>query len=99
IVSRIKVMAKMDIAEHRLPQDGRFQVVADGKEVDLRVSTLPTVLGEKVVMRVLDKGRLTFNLDELGMPQDVLVVVKDLLRKPYGLVLVTGPTGSGKTTT
>lgn len=99
IVSRIKVMAKMDIAEHRQPQDGRFQVVADGKEVDLRVSTLPTVLGEKVVMRVLDKGRLTFNLDELGMPQDVLVVVKDLLRKPYGLVLVTGPTGSGKTTT
>jgi type IV pilus assembly protein PilB len=99
IVSRIKVMAKMDIAEHRLPQDGRFQVVADGKEVDLRVSTLPTVLGEKVVMRVLDKGRLTFNLDELGMPPDVLVVVKELLRKPYGLLLVTGPTGSGKTTT
>jgi type IV pilus assembly protein PilB len=99
IVSRIKVMAKLDIAEHRMPQDGRFQVVADGKEVDLRISTLPTVLGEKVVMRVLDKGRLTFNLDELGMPPDVLVVVKELLRKPYGLMLVTGPTGSGKTTT
>jgi len=99
IVSRIKVMAKMDIAEHRMPQDGRFQVVADGKEVDLRISTLPTVLGEKVVLRVLDKGRLTFNLDELGMPPDVLVVVKEVLRKPYGLVLVTGPTGSGKTTT
>jgi type IV pilus assembly protein PilB len=99
IVSRIKVMAKLDIAEHRMPQDGRFQVVADGKEVDLRISTLPTVLGEKVVMRVLDKGRLTFNLDELGMPHDVLVVVKEVLRKPYGLVLVTGPTGSGKTTT
>ena len=72
IVSRIKVMAKMDIAEHRLPQDGRCQVVADGKEVDLRISTLPTVLGEKVVLRVLDKQRLTFNLDELGMPPDVL---------------------------
>jgi type IV pilus assembly protein PilB len=99
IVSRIKVMAKMDIAEHRLPQDGRCQVVADGKEVDLRISTLPTVQGEKVVMRVLDKQRLTFNLNELGMPNDVLKVVKDLLRKPYGLVLVTGPTGSGKTTT
>ena len=99
IVSRIKVMAKMDIAEHRMPQDGRCQVVADGKEVDLRISTLPTVLGEKVVIRVLDKQRLTFNLDELGMPPDVLDVVKELLRKPYGLVLVTGPTGSGKTTT
>jgi type IV pilus assembly protein PilB len=99
IVSRVKVMSKMDIAEHRVPQDGRCQVVADGKEVDLRISTLPTVLGEKVVMRVLDKQRLTFNLDELGMPQPVLTVVKDLLRKPYGLVLVTGPTGSGKTTT
>ncbi|MCC6492036.1 MAG: Flp pilus assembly complex ATPase component TadA [Pirellulales bacterium] len=99
IVSRIKVMAKMDIAEHRMPQDGRCQVVADGKEVDLRISTLPTVLGEKVVMRVLDKGRLTFNLGELGMPADVLKVVEQLLRKPYGLLLVTGPTGSGKTTT
>jgi type IV pilus assembly protein PilB len=99
IVSRIKVMAKMDIAEHRMPQDGRCQVVADNKEIDLRISTLPTVLGEKVVMRVLDKQRLTFNLDELGMPPGVLTVVKDLLRKPYGLVLVTGPTGSGKTTT
>ncbi len=99
IVSRIKVMAKMDIAEHRVPQDGRCQVVADNKEIDLRISTLPTVLGEKVVMRVLDKQRLTFNLDELGMPPGVLTVVKDLLRKPYGLMLVTGPTGSGKTTT
>jgi type IV pilus assembly protein PilB len=99
IVSRIKVMAKMDIAEHRMPQDGRCQVVADGKEVDLRISTLPTVLGEKVVMRVLDKGRLTFDLGKLGMPPGVLTVVKDLLRKPYGLMLVTGPTGSGKTTT
>jgi len=99
IVSRIKVMAKMDIAEHRLPQDGRCQVVADGKEVDLRISTLPTVLGEKVVMRVLDKGRLTFDLGKLGMPPPVLATVKDLLRKPHGLMLVTGPTGSGKTTT
>jgi type IV pilus assembly protein PilB len=99
IVSRIKVMAKMDIAEHRMPQDGRCQVVADGKEVDLRISTLPTVLGEKVVMRVLDKGRLTFDLGALGMPPQVLTVVKDLLRKPHGLMLVTGPTGSGKTTT
>ena len=70
IVSRIKVMAKLDIAEHRTPQDGRCQVVADGKEVDFRISTLPTVLGEKVVIRVLDKQRLTFNLDKLGIPHD-----------------------------
>jgi len=99
VVSRIKVMAKLDIAEQRLPQDGRCQVVADGKEVDLRVSTLPTVLGEKVVIRVLDKQRLTFNLDELGIPGQTLTMVKELLAKPYGLMLVTGPTGSGKTTT
>jgi type IV pilus assembly protein PilB len=99
IVSRIKVMAKLDIAEQRTPQDGRCQVVADGKEVDLRISTLPTVLGEKIVIRVLDKQRLTFNLDKLGIPHGTLSIVKDLLKKPYGLVLVTGPTGSGKTTT
>ncbi len=99
IVSRIKVMSKMDIAEHRIPQDGRCQVAVDGKEVDLRVSTLPTVLGEKAVLRVLDRGRLTFNLDELGVPDGLLSLVKKMLAKPYGLVLVTGPTGSGKTTT
>ena len=99
IISRIKVMAKLDIAEQRVPQDGRCQVVADGKEVDLRISTLPTVLGEKIVIRVLDKQRLTFNLEELGIPDGTLSIVKDLLKKPYGLVLVSGPTGSGKTTT
>ena len=99
IVSRIKVMARLDIAEQRLPQDGRCQVIADNKEVDLRVSTLPTVLGEKVVIRILDKQRLTFNLDELGILPDTLSIIKTLLKKPYGLVLVTGPTGSGKTTT
>jgi type II secretory ATPase GspE/PulE/Tfp pilus assembly ATPase PilB-like protein len=99
IVSRIKVMAKMDIAEHRLPQDGRLHVVVEGREIDLRVSTLPTVLGEKVVLRVLDRRRLTFNLDLLGFPSDLLSETKKLLAKPYGLLLVTGPTGSGKTTT
>ncbi len=99
IVSRIKVMARLDIAEQRIPQDGRCQVIADGKEVDLRISTLPTVLGEKVVIRVLDKQRLTFNLDQLGIPGDTLGILKDLLKKPHGLLLVTGPTGSGKTTT
>lgn len=99
VVSRIKVMAKMDIAEHRVPQDGRCQVAVEGKEVDLRISTLPTVLGEKVVMRVLDRRRLTFNLDKLGMPPELLAKVKNLLARPHGLLLVTGPTGSGKTTT
>ncbi len=99
IVSRIKVMGKMDIAEHRAPQDGRCQVAVEGKEIDLRISTLPTVLGEKVVLRVLDRRRVTFNLDKLGMPPESLGNVKKLLARPYGLMLVTGPTGSGKTTT
>ena len=99
MVSRIKVMAKLDIAEQRVPQDGRCQVIADGKQVDLRISTLPTVLGEKIVLRVLDKQRLTFNLDKLGITSETLTMVKALLAKPHGLLLVTGPTGSGKTTT
>jgi len=99
VVSRIKVMGKLDIAEHRVPQDGRCQVTVEGKEVDLRISTLPTVIGEKVVLRVLDRRRLTFNLDKLGLPGDLLTQVKKLLARPYGLLLVTGPTGSGKTTT
>ena len=99
LVSRIKVMGKMDIAEHNQPQDGRFQVTVEGREVDFRVSTLPTVLGEKIVMRILDKENLTFNLDLLGVPPDMLKQLKLLLAKPYGLMLVTGPTGSGKTTT
>jgi type IV pilus assembly protein PilB len=99
LVSRIKVMGKMDIAEHNRPQDGRFQVTVEGREVDFRVSTLPTVLGEKIVLRILDKENLTFNLDMLGVPPDMLKQLKQLLAKPYGLLLVTGPTGSGKTTT
>jgi type IV pilus assembly protein PilB len=99
LVSRIKVMGKMDIAEHHRPQDGRFQVTVEGREVDFRVSTLPTVLGEKIVLRILDKQNLSFNLDLLGFPADSLKQVKLLLAKPYGLLLVTGPTGSGKTTT
>lgn len=99
IVSRIKVMAKMDIAEHRIPQDGRIRVKVEGREIDLRVSTLPTVLGEKVVMRVLDRRNVTFNMHELGLPDSQLGTLKSMLARPYGLVLVTGPTGSGKTTT
>ncbi|MBN1852755.1 MAG: Flp pilus assembly complex ATPase component TadA [Pirellulales bacterium] len=99
IVSRIKVMSKMDIAEHNRPQDGRFQVMVEGREIDFRISSLPTVLGEKVVLRILDRDKLTFNLDMLGLPARMLVQLKELLAKPYGLLLVTGPTGSGKTTT
>ena len=99
IISRVKVIAKMDIAEHRLPQDGRVHVVVDRREIDLRVSVLPTVLGEKAVIRVLDKQRLTFDLDKLGFSEQVLPEFKRLLAKPHGLLLVTGPTGSGKTTT
>ncbi len=99
IVSRIKVMGKMDIAEHWHPQDGRCQVAAERKQVDLRISTIPTVLGEKVVIRVLDKQNLTFDLHDLGIPPNLLAEIKKLLAKPYGLFLVTGPTGSGKTTT
>ncbi|MCA9047512.1 MAG: type II/IV secretion system protein [Planctomycetaceae bacterium] len=99
IVSRIKVMARMDIAEHRIPQDGRIRVRVEGREIDLRVSTLPTVLGEKVVMRVLDRRNVTFNLDQLGVPSKQLTLIRNMLDRPYGLVLVTGPTGSGKTTT
>lgn len=99
IVSRIKVMAKMDVAEHRLPQDGRINIVVDQREVDIRASTLPTVLGEKVVLRVLDRGSVTFRLEELGIPPSQLSIMKQMLDRPHGLVLVTGPTGSGKTTT
>jgi len=99
IVSRIKVMARMDIAEHRLPQDGRAHALVEGHQIDLRISVLPTVLGEKVVIRVLDRRRLSFNLDTLGFSNEILRPFKQLLSKPYGLLLVTGPTGSGKTTT
>ena len=99
IISRVKLMAKMNIAEHRQPQDGRMHVVVEGREIDLRASTLPTILGEKAVLRVLDKQNVTFNLDQLGVPDRQLVQIKQMLAKPYGLMLVTGPTGSGKTTT
>jgi type IV pilus assembly protein PilB len=99
IVSRFKVMGKMDIAEHRMPQDGRMHVLVEGREIDLRISTLPTVQGEKIVLRVLDRQSLTFHLDRLGVPDHLLTQIRQMLHKPYGLVLVTGPTGSGKTTT
>jgi general secretion pathway protein E len=99
VISRIKVMAKLDIAEKRLPQDGRISLRVAGRAVDVRVSTLPSGYGERVVMRLLDKqaGRLT--LDRLGMASDVQAQFNTLLHKPDGIILVTGPTGSGKTTT
>lgn len=99
IVSRLKVMGKMDIAERRMPQDGRMHISVEGRTIDFRISTLPTVLGEKIVLRILDRENLTFNLEELGVPTDQLHTMKQMISKPYGLVLVTGPTGSGKTTT
>ncbi len=99
IVSRIKVIGKMDIAEKRLPQEGRVRIVAEGRDIDLRVSSMPTLLGEKIVLRLLDKQNLAVRMDELGMPEGTLDPFLRILRQPHGLVLVTGPTGSGKTTT
>ena len=99
IVSRIKVMANMDIAEKRLPQDGRILLTIRGNFVDIRVSTLPTKYGESVVLRILDKGSTSLDLTLLGMIPDDTDTVKKLMEKPNGIILVTGPTGSGKTTT
>ncbi len=99
IISRIKVMAEMNIAERRLPQDGRFLLSARKRSVDIRVSTLPTSHGESVVMRLLDKSSVTLDLSRLGMTPDNLKTVKQLMKRPNGIILVTGPTGSGKTTT
>ncbi|MFT3685005.1 MAG: ATPase, T2SS/T4P/T4SS family [Phycisphaerales bacterium] len=99
ITSRVKVMAKLDIAERRLPQDGRVELTVGGGPVDLRVSVLPTMYGESVVMRVLDRSNVQLSLDRIGMREDDLVTFRRLINKPNGIVLVTGPTGSGKTTT
>jgi type IV pilus assembly protein PilB len=99
IVSRIKVMASMDITERRLPQDGRILLTIRGNVVDIRVSTLPTKYGESIVLRVLDKGSTELDLTLLGMTRDDTDTAKKLMEKPNGIVLVTGPTGSGKTTT
>lgn len=100
VVSRIKVISNLDIAEHRLPQDGRFRITTNqGKEVDFRVNVLPTALGEKVVMRVLDKNLEMLELEKLGFQPDALARLKESCAKPHGMILVCGPTGSGKTTT
>nr|WP_163370529.1 type II secretion system ATPase GspE [Endozoicomonas acroporae] len=99
LVSRLKVMAKLDIAEKRIPQDGRISLKLAGREVDVRVSTLPASNGERVVLRLLDKNAARLDLNHLGMSAEARSTLDSLLRKPYGIVLVTGPTGSGKTTT
>jgi type IV pilus assembly protein PilB len=99
ISSRIKVMSNLDIAERRLPQDGRIELNIGGNTVDMRVSVLPTMFGESIVIRVLDKGRVGLDLDKIGMPQDILADFRNVMTKPNGITLVTGPTGAGKTTT
>jgi len=99
VISRVKVMANLDIGERRRPQEGRIRVAAEGREVDLRVSSLPTVIGEKIVMRILDQSRAIVPLDQLGLDGTSKDAVVEMLSQPYGLILVTGPTGSGKTTT
>src|SRR5215469_7246218 len=99
LASRFKIMSSLDIAERRLPQDGRMRLRVGGKDYDLRVSVLPTVHGEKIVLRVLDKGNLSASLDKLGLDPDTFAQVKSAVDAPHGLILVTGPTGSGKTTT
>ncbi|MCX7915523.1 MAG: GspE/PulE family protein, partial [Verrucomicrobiae bacterium] len=99
IASRIKIMAHLDIAERRLPQDGRFRIKVAGREVDLRVSVLPTVHGEKIVMRVLDKSTLNTKLENIGMDEESLAKFRAAIDAPHGMILMTGPTGSGKTST
>src|SRR5205807_3505992 len=99
IASRIKILAGLDIAERRLPQDGRFHIRVSGKEVDLRISVLPTTYGEKIVIRLLDKTALSGSVEQLGMDEHTLKQFKNAIDAPHGMLLVTGPTGSGKTTT
>lgn len=99
VISRVKVMSNLNIAERRLPQDGRIQRVINGRQVDLRVSTLPTAFGESVVLRVLDRSSVNLELETLGMPDDIYNYILEVIEKPNGIFIVTGPTGSGKTTT
>lgn len=99
IASRVKIMGNLNIAEKRLPQDGRIRRVVAGKEIDIRLSTVPTTFGERLVMRILDRSATLLQLPELGMSGEMLDVMEDLITRPHGIILVTGPTGSGKTTT
>jgi general secretion pathway protein E len=99
IISRVKIMAKMNIAERRLPQDGRIMLRVKGKEIDFRVSTVPTIHGESIVLRILDKSSIVLDIMKLGFGRDTLKAFQELIQHPHGIILVTGPTGSGKTTT
>jgi general secretion pathway protein E/type IV pilus assembly protein PilB len=99
IVTRLKIMSRLNIAEKRLPQDGRIELKVAGREIDVRMSIIPMIHGEGVVLRILDKGRMTFNLANMGMPDSIKVPFYQLINMPHGIVLVTGPTGSGKSTT
>jgi type II secretion system protein E len=99
IISRLKIMSRLNIAEKRLPQDGRIKLLVRGREIDVRVSVIPMIHGEGIVMRILDKGSMEFKLQKLGMEDDLYATFQELIRLPHGIVLVTGPTGSGKTTT
>lgn len=98
LVTRIKILSKLNIAERRLPQDGRFTIKATNREIDVRVSILPTIYGEKVVLRLLDKSGFAFNLKSLGFEQDMYAIFRRVIAQPYGMVVVSGPTGSGKST-
>ena len=99
VSSRIKLLSQMNIAERRLPQDGRIKVAASGRNIDIRVSTIPTVYGESVVMRLLDKEASFITLEDIGFDRTILDIYEDVIKKPYGMILITGPTGSGKSTT
>jgi len=99
IVSRVKIMARLNIAERRLAQDGRIRLSSRGKEIDLRVATSPTLHGEGVVLRILDRTGLALDFGALGFDEDLLTPFLEILNRPHGILLVTGPTGSGKTTT
>lgn len=99
VLSRIKILGELDIAEKRLPQDGRFVVKVGSRDIDIRLSTLPTIFGEKAVMRLLDKGSMTLDIERLTPLPDTLDILKKVVRRPFGMILLTGPTGSGKTTT
>jgi|MudIll2142460700_1097286.scaffolds.fasta_scaffold15868_3 general secretion pathway protein E len=99
VTSRIKLLSQMNIAERRLPQDGRINVTVAGKAIDIRVSTIPTIYGESIVMRLLDKETSFITLEEIGFDRTLLDIYEDVIKKPYGMILITGPTGSGKSTT
>src|SRR5205085_10888544 len=99
LISRFKIMSALNIAERRVPQDGRIKLKVGQKVIDFRVSTLPTIFGEKIVLRILDKGNLTLDLAKFGIEQKAEKDLMEAVQNPYGMVLVTGPTGSGKTTT